>query len=71
MLEYLAEQLPKLDKPMTVKRFEQEIKVMEVLANEVCAGNQKERDKYGTIANALAGRLLNPIPGAPINFYGR
>ena len=35
---------------------------LEERVNEAYAGNQAERTKFGVIANAMAGRLMNPPP---------
>jgi hypothetical protein len=51
----------KLPETMTPKQFEAALKVLETRAESAAAGNQKEREKYGVIVNALAGRLLNPV----------
>lgn len=56
--------------PLTPRQFESAIKALEQKAEAAAAGNQKERDKYGVILNAAAGRLLNP-PKAEYNPYGR
>lgn len=62
---------PPIETPKTNPRlFELEIKALEARANESAAGNQKERDKYGAIANAMATRLSNPVK-AEYNPYGR
>ena len=45
----------------TVAGFTKIVSQWETLINATCEGNQKEREKYGVIVNALAGRLLNPV----------
>lgn len=44
----------------TVPGFTKTVEQWEILINEACAGDQKQRDKYGVIANALSHRLLHP-----------
>jgi len=51
---------------MTLHRWVNELAILEFEVNEVCAGNQQEREKFGVIANALAGRLMNPPQPAGI-----
>ena len=51
----------KMPETMTPKQFEAALKVLETRAESAAAGNQKEREKYGVIVNALARRLLNPV----------
>lgn len=47
---------------ITPAQFSGLLEDLEKQVNEVCAGNQAERTKFGVIANAMAGRLMNPPP---------
>ena len=55
---------------MTPARFKIELEILEARINEICDGNQKEREKYGIIANAFTGRLMNSETKKPFNPYG-
>lgn len=60
---------PPIEPKMTLRWFESAIKALEQKA-EAAADNQAERTKYGTILNAAAGRMLNPVK-REYNPYGR
>jgi hypothetical protein len=47
--------------PLNPKVFTKQLAALEAGAESAADGNQKEREKYGVIVNALAGRLLNPV----------
>lgn len=69
VIEQPAEQ-PAEPAKITLKAFELALKALESGAEAACVGNQKERERYGKLVNALAGRLLNPIKKS--NFaYGK
>lgn len=56
----------------TPKEFDISLTQFEDAINLRCAGVQKERERYGVLANALAWRLMNPpVKDKDYNPYGR
>lgn len=53
----------------TLQGFDKIVAQWETLINDACAGDQKQREKFGTIVNGLATRLMNPVKKSTSAYY--